>query len=626
MTSYQSDQFFSRRPTGESLYDQSRGRLNAPFIYPDNTIRVSDSDGNYDTRVLQKGYIRRLNEFDVDDQNPVLCQFQFNPQYINQGSQFNSGIVNPIYQPIEQLKQPIASMTNFSFRLFFDRSMELNSPSDSTLVASDNPWEAGGPSQVGVLHDISALFRVIGQGISADDLENAIVRSRENLAAGYSTLDEIDQTVEQIDTYNKAVSNSSSFFSNNANVGNTAFILPYPVRIVFSSLYIVEGFVTSTALEILKFNHAYVPMQAQVTLAVNALYLGFAKKNTYFTHVLKTSAEEERNRRLSIQENVRSVEATIRQNLNGLNVKLYPGTFDQSNEPNTGSTGVATFDKLFNDAEVVAPEGRSPLDSFYVNASPTDWQRPPATVTVTPIENPARATFTPGGGIPLTPPEEDDETTTEPTDPISALFESGQVTFLEVKWRLTILGPYTGEPSFLRSFFSTGAPSDVSDILNDPFFNNNGVRKVQSPYQTMSTSTGEGWRGMSVRNLTGSIKLPISSGNTGVGSGDTRPDTRYRSSIPVLDNEWLLLFEASAKVSIAVSGTQETFTTTGYSFVQLQRNSAASIAQRVPLTWANLLTSSNNDTVPSTTTTTNDNPGDVAPTVTFDPFTNPFQG
>jgi len=615
MTGYQSDQFYDIQAAGEV---RDRGRLNAPFVYPDSTIRVSDSDGNYDTRVLQKGYIRRLNEFDADDQNPVLCQFQFNPQYINQGAQFQSSIVNPIYQPIEQLKQPIASMTNFSFRLFFDRSMELNSPSAPTRAASDNPWEAGGPSQVGVLHDINALFRVIGQGISADDVENAIVRSRENLAAGYSTLDEIDQTVEQIEKYNKAVSNSSSFFSNNVNVGNTAFILPYPVRIVFSSLYIVEGFVTSTALEILKFNHAYVPMQAQVTLAVNAVYLGFAKKNTYFTHVLKTSAEEERNRRLSVQENVRSVEATIRQNLNGLNVKLYPGTFDQSNEPNTGLTGVATFDKLFNDAEVVAPAGRSPLDSFYVNASPTDWQKPPATVTVTPIEDPARATFTPGGGIPLTPPEEDDVTTKEPTDPISALFDSGQVTSLEVKWRLTIFGPYSGEPTFLRSFLSSGAPSDVSDILNDPFLNTSGVRKVQSPYQTMSTSTGAGWRGMSVRNKTGFIKFPISSGNTGAGSGATRPDTRYNANIPVLNNEWLLVFEASATVSIAVSNVQQAFTTTGYAFVQLPRNSSASIAQRVPLTWANLLSGSVTDTVPPTTTT-NDNPGDVAPTASYRP-------
>jgi len=459
-SSYQSDQFFNNRNTGETIVRRDRGRLNDPFIYPDNTIRTSDINGFFRSRKLEKGYIRRINEFGFDSEDPVMCRFQFNPQYINQGAQFQSSIVNPIYQPIEQLQQPIASMTNFSFRLMFDRSMELNSPSSDALTraATDNPWQAGGPSQVGVLHDIYALFRVIGQGISADDVEGAITRAAESLAAGDARIGKNELTADEESAYANAVTNSSRFFQNNANIGNTAFILPQPVRIVFSSLYIVEGFVTSTALEILKFSSAYVPMQAQVTLAVNAIYLGFAKKNTYFTHVLEQSAAERRNQLQAQRDNNANAIQSLKTYLSVFNYKLMP--ISTANPANRGILPYGTAGRPIDFKDLFFTTSAYNAFPSNVFGSLNNWTNKK-----------------------------------EEEDVISNFFKSGELQSINFTWKASIFGPYTG---------SAIGNQRSQLVVADTFINIDKIKNAKYKFSQRnvvgplsSAVTSEQWRDLS---------------------------------------------------------------------------------------------------------------------------------
>lgn len=461
MTGYQSDQFFN---IGRTRPDRWRGgspssfvdnnALNQSFRYPDNTIRTTLSDGTYSTRVLQKGYIRRINEFDDSATGPVICRFQFNPQFINQQASFNSSITNPIYQPVEQLQQPIASMTNFGFRLYFDRSMELNEPSTLRTSATDNPWEAGGPNQVGVLHDINALYRVIGQGISSSDVAAALERAAQSLAAEDARVGKRELTPEEQQNYNEAVGNASSFFDNNVNIGNTAFILPYPVRIVFSSLYIVEGFVTSTALEILKFNSAYVPMIAQVTLGVSAIYLGFAKQNTYFTHVLEKSAIDRRNELAAAQDAENSALRSIRANLNVINFRTLP----------SASTNIRSRSILPTPTSIPTSFGELFFNQSNITVRPSN--------VFASLNN-----FT-------NRPEEQDN--------ISKLFKDGVIQSIDYKWKATLIGPYNG---------SAIGNAREANVDLDSFLNISKIRTAKNKTTMqkvgIKVNTSDEWRSQS---------------------------------------------------------------------------------------------------------------------------------
>jgi hypothetical protein len=501
--------------------------LNDAFRYPDNTVRISTPDGKgYATRVLQKGYIRRINEFNDGNEDPVICRFQFNPQFINQGAQFNSSITNPIYQPIEQLQQPIASMTNFSFRLMFDRSLELNESSSIRASATDNPWDAGGPSQVGVLHDINALFRVIGQGISADDVRGAINRSAESLAAGDLRVGKDGPTEEEQSAYENATSNSAAFFLNNANTGNTAFILPQPVRIVFSSLYIVEGFVTSTALEILKFSSSYVPMQAQVTLAVNAIYLGFAKQNTYFTHVLEKSAVQRRNDIATLSAAQNADVRVLRNEFNKLHMVLLRRDIsvqDDRNPVDRPSPGLSDsnirFSQLFNDVN-------PPTSKRYTNpriwAGPTNWATTTsASSSGTDTSGRQRRTTSTSGGF---------EPITEAKESVSSLFDNGALTEVSLKFKAILFGPFRDNLQELNRVLSNASSSD--DVLNNDVIKD--TPKSTSPLVSFTINTKQQWL-QETNPLTSKLftKLDLPS--------------QFLSTLDDVNN-WVLFFEAEYKV------------------------------------------------------------------------------
>jgi hypothetical protein len=298
--SYRSDQWFNLHNnalTGESLDRYSRsnaaggivtGAGNWPFQYPNRAIR--DMDGN-SRSPMKRGYIRSLafgenkSEFAIQK-----CQFQFNPSQIAQSVQQNTSVLTFIQQDPAQYSQPMPGNVSFSFDLFFDRSAELNNNLSilgaPNTLDTDNPWETGNPSEIGVLHDLSHLYRVIGVGVNSamEDYLNKSAIAANNAEIASSQNDPDAETQPEFDE-NQFNNDVSTFM--NYNVGNTAFLLPLPCRIVFSSLYIVEGLVKDINVLFTKFTETMVPMQCSVQVMFEAKYIGFAKKNTFFDYVLR---------------------------------------------------------------------------------------------------------------------------------------------------------------------------------------------------------------------------------------------------------------------------------------------------------------------------------------------------
>lgn len=359
---YKDDQYFNLRKEGESLAEPD----NAPFIYPSNVVRYAKGNPGYlhedritvgrtsVTRPLKRGYIRSLlaantisRETGEETSTPIRkCGFQFNPATLNQSVQQNTSILNFLQQDAAQYAQPIPGNVSFQFDLFFDRSAELNNPS-SSRVSTDDPWNSNGPDQVGVLHDLSKLYSIIGQGLSRDQRDYAQqlledqIRSELNRRTAEGEVLEGDATT----TYASYGDTTSEFLD--LNIGNNAFLLPLPVRVVFSSLYIVEGLVSSLSVVFTKFNAAMVPMQCNVNVLMEAKYIGFAKRNTFFTDVLEQRRQREVDAFNDYAETLGVVLPIVTQELDNVTMHI-------SNRRPT-----ATDDNVFSSGTVVDYAGRA---------------------------------------------------------------------------------------------------------------------------------------------------------------------------------------------------------------------------------------------------------------------------
>jgi hypothetical protein len=320
MSSYRSDQWYDLGQERSGEDDPNVGasdtvlRAGAPvadsnnkdFVYPSRLIRtgtnsVVDVGGDVQTatrRVLpmQRGYIRSLttktNEIGLPERK---CQFQFNPQFLVQSVSQNTTILNFLQQDPAQYAQPIPGNVSFSFELFFDRSMELNNaPPAGSAPDQTSPWERSDPAYIGVLHDISAFYSVIGVGLS-DAMGKYAQKVLENSVQNELADRLLDAGGDSETTFDADAEYASATTSINDllkyNMGNTAFLLPLPVRVVFSSLYIVEGLVKDVTVTFTKFTRTMVPMQCTLNVLFEAKYIGFAQKDTFFTNVL-TEAED----------------------------------------------------------------------------------------------------------------------------------------------------------------------------------------------------------------------------------------------------------------------------------------------------------------------------------------------
>lgn len=276
-------------------YPISSGITNPNFTYPTRSIRFLEAqaaiDGVKDSYKIFRGYIRNLDQPALGAEFPVSkCKFQFNPQEIRQDVSMREDVYSSLLQTPEQLTQPIGGQTSFSFDLVFDRSMELAKGGPGALAVDRNANVLESTSEfdvydIGILADLRVFYSVIGQGFSKEMLAfqmASLKKNYETSLANNASAGSPDPEILYDDTKLADVMS--------ANYGNAAFLMPNPVRVLFSSLFMVDGFVTATSVQFLKFNTNMVPMQCKITVSMNAMYIGFAKQDTFLTKNLEDAA------------------------------------------------------------------------------------------------------------------------------------------------------------------------------------------------------------------------------------------------------------------------------------------------------------------------------------------------
>lgn len=313
---------------------------NSKSLFPDNGIRFLQaqaaldklfnrkgtiSDGDYK---IHRGYLRNLEQPAFGEVPIMRCNFQFNPQQIQQSVAMRDDIYLPLLQPPEQLSQPIGANTNFSFDLFFDRSHELakgtpesgigySGTADSaervspSFAADSVESNANDPYDIGVLGDLRVFYSAIGQGFSKEmldfqskmfqyDAKNKVDNQTQPPAGdgGSESSDDDSATSTTTDQPppDTSLENIQSILA--ANYGNFALLMPNPVRVVFSSLFMVDGFITSTNVDFLKFSGNMVPVQCRIGVTMNAMYIGFAKQKTFLTDTFEKAAVEAERKRV----------------------------------------------------------------------------------------------------------------------------------------------------------------------------------------------------------------------------------------------------------------------------------------------------------------------------------------
>ena len=312
-----------------------RGMIQNPqFIYPGGTndmYYVNRSDPNNPLQVtrtnypVKRGYVRRLLEFYSNKSNGTAtdassllrnmkCNFQFNPELITRNIQSDTSMQLFFNQEPNQLTQPVPGKATFAFDLLFNREAEMNSgkylagnvltPGRKTkLKAStrngageidknyyvDNPYDPSWVTEIGVLADIMILDDLLGVGL-AKDVSDAIFKTN-NLKTTALKTTSVDPLKPEEPAKEKTVYDQDRIKSFSANLGNKAFLVPQPIRVVFSDWMMIEGFVTGTQVDFNKFTNGYIPTICRVSVQMQALYIGFTQQKTFLTDMPKADPD-----------------------------------------------------------------------------------------------------------------------------------------------------------------------------------------------------------------------------------------------------------------------------------------------------------------------------------------------
>lgn len=316
MAGYASDQFYNFGNSYEKDKTTARTKEDNPnFLWPSpvdpDVYNPIIGPQTVSTR-FQRGFIRGIYPSVLAGvKNPSASNvkqrrlfFQFNPSTIDRSVQMNAMVANPLLQDPAQLYQPVAGTAAFSFELLFNREAEVV----SAMYAQDQLRQRGYATKkatplmgsmdsygtstkwddvasLGVLADMYILDSIIGQSITPDMVDF--------LAKYWSNISDTSKVYAESGQGASVGFDETGFRTNIVkNYGNAAFLSPLPVRIVFSSLFMVEGFVESSSVQFVKFSKNYVPTICKVSLNVRALYIGFAKEEAYLTTSLKTAVAD----------------------------------------------------------------------------------------------------------------------------------------------------------------------------------------------------------------------------------------------------------------------------------------------------------------------------------------------
>lgn len=330
---YATEQFYNFNSYESGIGPKEAGYFgandNAKFMWP------ADSRTNAHTGIttkVQRGYMRMITEaYGSDSATRALAKrrfhFQFNPDVLVRSVTARNDVQFWMNQDPGQLVSPIPGDANFAFEFILNREAEVASGRDAngstadrvtnrrdasgwsgfgaTSSSSSNRTDSSGrsgfgatsapitsptrPYDIGVLADLIVFDAIIGQGLNADLLNaiinkyNANVKTFEATQTGASA----GKTLDGQDIASVVGTEAIAKKTLNSAVGNSAFLISQPIRIVFSSLYMVEGFITSSTVTFNKFNPAMVPTQCTVSVNMQAMYIGFAAKDTFLTTTLR---------------------------------------------------------------------------------------------------------------------------------------------------------------------------------------------------------------------------------------------------------------------------------------------------------------------------------------------------
>jgi len=328
---YRTDQFYNFGQYEPGISDPSSiaNADNPAFIWPPAVYR--DGSSGEQTK-LKRGYMRMLTQgYGSDSDTKGLFarrfHFQFNPDVLVRSVASRNDVQFWMNQDPSQFVNPIPGDANFAFEFILNREAEVASgsyavqtggsvsvrkaagaatfPGETTTVkiprAGGDPdnyglatavtgYDPKGVADVGVLADLMVLDQIIGQGMN-QALFSKLSSKVAGLAGAYNAkitatgtgTDGSDGTQDPQDKTDQTIQTDKvdSFLS--GNIGNSAFLVSQPIRIVFSSLFMVEGFISNSQVTFNKFNLAMVPTQCTVSLTMQAMYIGFATKDTFLT-------------------------------------------------------------------------------------------------------------------------------------------------------------------------------------------------------------------------------------------------------------------------------------------------------------------------------------------------------
>lgn len=271
---------------GRNIYD------NAPFRFPGSSRLDFESGEKY---IVQRGFMRSLlgEMSDLKDKgiiNNSRFFFQFNPERIMRSVSVSSGLMNPLLQDPGQFSIATPGNATFSFDILLNREMEVNQASDKVRSATfdgaagqtmSNVFKS--PGRIGVLSDLLIMDGIIGQGITDNTIE--ALAKLQSMSTSWDTSDtssgaSAGGTTGNFIPFDTAKGAFASI------MGNSAFLVSTPVRIVFSELFMVDGFIQGSSVNFTKFSKDMIPTMCAVNVTVEAKYIGFAKKDTYLTKSL----------------------------------------------------------------------------------------------------------------------------------------------------------------------------------------------------------------------------------------------------------------------------------------------------------------------------------------------------
>jgi hypothetical protein len=297
---------------------KASNKSNPAFLYPRARDDSDFASGTVGLPTVKRGYVRRLTEFykrsaDGTDNPTVLdnlkCLFQFNPDSITRSIQSDTSMQLFFNQEPAQLAQPVPGKAGYAFELLFNREAEVNSgtylsggqqvkgkpaivgSTDELEVAIDSfvtdAYNPAWVTQLGVIADIMILDDILGVGLSKDVVD-AVTGSA--LSLKEDTYEKVDEN-DKDKTVQTAVYDKNRMNSFVENLGNKAFLVPQPIRVVFSNWMMVEGFVTSSQVTFNKYTRSFIPTQCSVAIQMQALYIGFVQESTFLTDLQTVDLE-----------------------------------------------------------------------------------------------------------------------------------------------------------------------------------------------------------------------------------------------------------------------------------------------------------------------------------------------